>query len=309
MTVFDTEIHIVTLVFVVLEVFMFSHQLVFYLQKPNEKKRKYYLILLFLLITYNLAGGLFPDENLAISVHLQYILAYGTGFCMGAYFPYYFYRAYNITHLEFHARYGVLIFLILPFVIFFCILFPFGLDLMTVIYVGMIIPFFYAFYLVYNILWGIRQRYKHRKTSFDAILSYIAVAPWAFMPLLAYLQVTQLTEVLLTNGGFLIITFLFFRNMIEESRKDLETLNMIQTKDVEEIFTIRCEQMGLTKREIEICKLVRDGRIYKEIGESLFISERTVNKHMQNIFKKAKSKNKVDLLNKISKGEGTPEIG
>ncbi len=81
---------------------------------------------------------------------------------------------------------------------------------MTVIYVGMIIPFAYAFYMVYNILWGIRQRYKNRKASFDAILSYIAVAPWALMPLLAYLQVTQLTEVLFTNGGFLIITFLFF---------------------------------------------------------------------------------------------------
>lgn len=110
----------VTFVFVVLEILMFSHQLVFYLLKPNEKKRKYYLILLFLLIIYNLAGGLFPDDSLTMSLELQYILAYGTGFLMGAYFPYYFYRAFNITHLEFHAKYGVLIFLILPFIIFFC---------------------------------------------------------------------------------------------------------------------------------------------------------------------------------------------
>jgi DNA-binding CsgD family transcriptional regulator len=191
---------------------------------------------------------------------------------------------------------------------FFCILNPFGLDLMTVIYVGLIIPFFYAFYMVYNILLGIRLRYKHKKNSFDAILSYIAVAPWALMPLLAYLQVTQLTEVLFTNGGFLIITFLFFRNMIEESRKDLETLDLMQTKNAEEIFIIRCEELGLTKREIEICQLVKDGRIYKEIGETLFISERTVNKHMQNIFKKARSNNKFDLLNKITRGERAAEM-
>src|SRR5665811_10307 len=136
MTVFNTEIHVVTFVFVVLEIFMFSHQLVFYLQKPYEKKRKYYLILLFLLIIYNLAGGLFPDENLGMSMELQYILAYGAGFCMGAYFPYYFYRAFHITYLEFHAKYGVLIFLILPFLIFFCILYPLGVDLRTVIYIG-----------------------------------------------------------------------------------------------------------------------------------------------------------------------------
>ncbi|AEL26978.1 helix-turn-helix transcriptional regulator [Cyclobacterium marinum] len=301
MTVLNTEIHIVTLVFVLLEVMMFSHQLVFYLQKPNEKKRKYYLILLFLLILYNLAGGLFPDEDLPLSVTLQYILAYGAGFGMGAYFPYYFYRAFNITHLEFHAKYGVLIFLILPFVLFFCILYPLGLDLMTVIYVGMIIPFAYAFYMVYNILWGIRQRYKKSKASFDAILSYVAVAPWTLMPLLAYLEVTQLTEVLLTNGGFLVITVLYIRNMVEENKKDLETLNLLQTKNEDEIFTIRCTNLGLTKREIEICELVREGRIYKDIADTLFISERTVNKHMQNIFKKAESNNKFDLLNKITK--------
>ena len=114
MTVFNTEIHVVTFVFVILEILFFSNQLVFYLQKPNEKKRKYYLILFFLLILYNLAGGLFPDENLNMSVELQYILAYGTGFLMGAYFPYYFYRAFNITHLEFHAKNGVLIFLSIP---------------------------------------------------------------------------------------------------------------------------------------------------------------------------------------------------
>ncbi|MEX2512866.1 MAG: helix-turn-helix transcriptional regulator [Cyclobacteriaceae bacterium] len=274
-----------------------------------KQQRKYYLVLLFLLIIYNIAGGLFPDENLAMSVQLQYILAYGTGFCMGAYFPYYFYRAYNITHLEFHAKYGVLIFFILPFIIFFCVLYPFGLDLMTVIYVGMIIPFIYAFYMVYNILWGIRQRYRHRKTSFDAILSYIAVSPWSLMPLLAYLQVTQLTEVLFTNGGFLIITFLFFRNMIDESRKDMETLNLMQTKNENEIFIIRCEKLGLTKREIEVCQLVKIGLNYKDIGETLNISERTVNKHVENIFKKAKSNNKFDLLNKITRGERTAEMG
>ncbi|WP_234364292.1 helix-turn-helix transcriptional regulator [Lunatibacter salilacus] len=49
-----------------------------------------------------------------------------------------------------------------------------------------------------------------------------------------------------------------------------------------------------------MCELVRDGKNYKEIGEKLFISQRTVNKHIQNIFKKTNSKNKVELLNTIS---------
>nr|WP_262895847.1 helix-turn-helix transcriptional regulator [Cyclobacterium marinum] len=61
----------------------------------------------------------------------------------------------------------------------------------------------------------------------------------------------------------------------------------------------------MTKREIEICELVREGHIYKDIADTLFISERTVNKHMQNIFKKAESNNKFDLLNKITKNVKT----
>ncbi|WP_234364289.1 hypothetical protein [Lunatibacter salilacus] len=60
----------------------------------------------------------------------------------------------------------------------------------------------------------------------DAVLSYLAVCPWTFMPPMAYFQVDQLTEVLLTNGGFIIITVLFIRNLIGESRKEFETLDL-----------------------------------------------------------------------------------
>ena len=169
-----------------------------------------------------------------------------------------------------------------------------------VIYVGLIIPFFYAFFMLYNILLAIMKRFKNRKASFDASLSYAAVFPWALMPAMAYLEVTQLTEVLFTNGGFIIITVLFLRNMIEESRKDLETLELIQTKTEKEIFALRCSEIGLTLRETEICELVRRGLIYKDIADMLSISERTVSKHMENIFKKAEAKNKTELINRIS---------
>ena len=301
MTVFHTEMHVVTLVFIVVEVFMFCFQLVLYLQKPTERKRKYYLVLLFLLIIYNVAGGLFPDDNIPLSIPLQNILAYGAGFLMACYFPFYFYKAFDIHHLKFQAKYGVLIFLVLPFLFFFCILYPMGVGLKTVVYTGLIIPFFYAFYMIYNILWAIRKRFKNRKASLDAILSYAAVFPWALMPAMAYLEVTQLTEVLFTNGGFIVITVLFLRNMIGESRKDLEAFELIQTKTENEIFAIRCTEIGLTPRETEICGLVRGGLIYRDIADTLSISERTVSKHMENIFKKAVVRNKTELINKISK--------
>lgn len=300
MTVFNSEMHVVTFGFIVLELLMFTHQYIFYLQKP-EKKRKYYLILLFLLIVYNLAGGIFPDESLRISVILQNILAYGAGFSMGCFFPYYFYRAFDVQHLRFQATYGVFLFLVLPFVIFFCILYPLINDLDIAIYVGLLIPFIYAFYMVYRILESIKKTYRGQK-SVDVILVYLAVCPWALMPLMAYAKVDQLTEVLFTNGGFIIVTTLFFRNMIQESRKDFKALEQlrISAKAEPEEFLANCDVYILTPREIEICKMVCEGEKNKSIADKLFISERTVTTHVQNIFKKTEVTSRLELYNKLS---------
>src|SRR5690606_20081602 len=112
MNVFNTEMHVVTFLCVILEVFLLSHQLVFYLQKPSDTKRKYYLVLLFLLITYNIFSSIFTDENTPISVEYQNIISYVSAFCVACYFHCYLYKVFNITELVFHAKYGVLLFLL-----------------------------------------------------------------------------------------------------------------------------------------------------------------------------------------------------
>src|SRR5690606_41620043 len=76
MTVFNSEMHVVTFILIILEVLMFMHYYIFYLQKP-DKKRKFYLILLFVLIIYNVAGWLFPYESMNLSILNQNILSYG----------------------------------------------------------------------------------------------------------------------------------------------------------------------------------------------------------------------------------------
>jgi DNA-binding NarL/FixJ family response regulator len=43
---------------------------------------------------------------------------------------------------------------------------------------------------------------------------------------------------------------------------------------------------GLSRREVEIAKLVAEGLHNKEIGQRLFISERTVDNHVQHILNK-----------------------
>jgi DNA-binding NarL/FixJ family response regulator len=53
---------------------------------------------------------------------------------------------------------------------------------------------------------------------------------------------------------------------------------------------------NLTEREIEILKLVADGMTNKEIGETLFISHRTVDTHRTNLMKKLEVSNVAGLI-------------
>jgi two-component system, NarL family, nitrate/nitrite response regulator NarL len=56
------------------------------------------------------------------------------------------------------------------------------------------------------------------------------------------------------------------------------------------------EKIHLTDREKEIIKLIAQEYSNAQIGEKLFISERTVETHRKNIFRKANTKTIVGLM-------------
>ncbi len=56
------------------------------------------------------------------------------------------------------------------------------------------------------------------------------------------------------------------------------------------------ERFDLTAREIEILSLILNGLSNQDIAERLFISEHTVKKHLINIYKKLRVKNRMQLL-------------
>src|SRR5690606_36464184 len=99
---------------------------------------------------YNITGGLFPDHNINIPIANQNSIAYGSGFLMASYIPYYFYKAFGLDTLRFHAIYGVLLFFILPFLIFFVVVYSINNNLDYAFKNGVIIPFFYAFVILWE---------------------------------------------------------------------------------------------------------------------------------------------------------------
>lgn len=300
-----TEMHIVTLVFVLLEIFMFFYQLIYYLSRPKDKSRLWYLILLFLLIIYNITGGLFPDPHINIPIVNQNIIAYGSGFLMATYFPYYFYKGFGLETLRFQAIYGVLLFLIVPFVVFFVVIYSINKNLDLAIKHGIIIPFFYSIVLLIAILKAIRLKRKessNRANFIEVVAVYCAVIPWASLTVISYFHLGQLIEVICTNGGFLVITFIFITRSITKARIEFDQLTEFTSSSSRPLASEpNYNLFQLTSREIEIIQFIRQGFKYKIIADRLFISERTVMKHVQNIFSKTDVSNKVELIYKLDK--------
>ena len=57
-------------------------------------------------------------------------------------------------------------------------------------------------------------------------------------------------------------------------------------KEGEPSFKKTCEGLNISDREIEIIKLIAEGRINKEIADTLFLSNHTINTHRKNIMQK-----------------------
>jgi DNA-binding CsgD family transcriptional regulator len=304
MLVFGTEMHIMTFIFVMLEVPMLFYQVIYYLFRPQDENRLWYLILLFLLILYNITGGLFPDPEIDIPIITQNIIAYGCGFLMASYFPFYFYKAFGLKKLRYHALYGVPLFLLTPYIVFFVMGYSVHGNLDTAIKFGIVIPFFYAIIVLVAILRAIRIKYFEDRgllNSVEMIAVYCAVVPWAAMPLLAYFHATQLTEVMITNCGFLIITVIFISKSVAKARKESELLMKMDLVNCDpKIVDANCKRYYLTSKEIEIVHLICQRLKYREIAEQLFISPRTVDKHVENIFSKTAVKTRSELIRKMS---------
>jgi len=305
MLVFGTQIHIVTFIFILLEAGMLVFQSALYFLRLQDVNRGLYLLLLFLMLFYNITGGLFPDPAIkAIPVSVQEMIAYGSGFLMASFFPYYFYRAFELKSLRWHALYGVPLFLALPYLVFFVIVYSINGNLNVDIRYGMIVPFGYALILLWVMFKAIHS--KNRKVTnknqyWDELSMYLAVSPWAALAFFGLVESSQLVEVLCTNTGIVAITFIHFRKLIRHEQDQHRALQeaVLKLRSRQDDFDQQAKLYGYSRREAEIVLLLCQGLTYKAIGERLFISENTVDNTVQKIYSKTGVKSKLELIRKL----------
>lgn len=320
MRILGTDIHIVTFCFIVIEAVFFVHQFFYYLNWPKDQNRKYYLILLFLLIVKNLAMGLFPDPQYTnIPMVVQYAFTYAAGFIMASYFPYYFYRSYNLEGMRFHATYGVIMFLYIPFTLIFTSEYLYTKDIDSAIAHGLIIPAIYSLVLAYAMYQSIQKAFDKELKSrkyFEEIAMYCSVVP--FVAIAFFPNIGQVTEAIITNLGFTILTILFIRRSVLQARLDREKLQAFEAIETElplkgindngidrstQIFETNMIFYKLTRREKEVVRLVRTGETYKIVADKLYVTEKTIQKHIENVYQKTRVTNKTEMLNKLRQNQ------
>ncbi len=309
-----TQMHLITFAFVCIELIILFYLFIHRLARPHDKISYLDIFLLLLLIAYNISGGLLPDPKLPGSFFWQNSIAYATGFITPCYFPYYVYHAFGFKKMKFHAYRGVFLFLMLPYLLFMIV---FGItgnlnDAKNLL----ILPVVYALWVIGTLVSATKNESIENK-----IIPFLGLTPWVCLPVVDYFNAGQAAEAFITNTGFLLLLTQHLRRNVQQLKDEHQRLveseekllgwneklreevekrtKEIERLSIEEKILEGCRVYRLTNREREITGLICRGYAYKQIAESLFIAERTVTKHVQNIFDKVKVSNKLELLNKL----------
>lgn len=317
--------HIVTFLFICVESVILFYLVIYRLTRPDDTTAPLNITLIILLLVYNITGGLLPDANLPGSYFIQESIAYGTGFITPCYFPYYVFKGFGLEKMRFHAFKGVYLFLVLPYVLF-AVTFYLA-DNLDVAKNLLFAPVLYALWVLYSVWEAVRFKYSNhpdtKRSIEEIIILFISLAAWVGLPIVAYFELNQTVEVVTTNTGFLLLLSLHLKRNVDclreehfrliESERNLLNWNEklqqevdkrtkgLERISIEERLIKNCKLYCFTNRETEIARLICQGNVYKQIAETLFIAERTVAKHAQNIFKKASVNNKIELCNKLEK--------
>lgn len=226
MLVFGTQMHVVTFIFVSIELVIFFYLVIYRMARPDDRQTSRNIILIALLLLYNVTGGLLPDPNLPGSFFIQTVIAYATGFIVPCYFPYYVYTSFGLDKMKFHAHKGVFLFLLFPYILFVIIYGVSGkLDIAKNLFV---LPVLYAIWVICSLYIAIKYKYGNdfhgKKSREEVIVLFLSLTPWIGLPIIDYFNLGQDVEALITNGGFLLLLALQVKNHIIQMRVDHQQL-------------------------------------------------------------------------------------
>jgi signal transduction histidine kinase/DNA-binding NarL/FixJ family response regulator len=224
MLIAGTQLHVVTFIFVCIEIIIFFYLIIYRLSRPDDDKTSLNIILITLLLIYNISGGLLPDPTLPGSIFAQEIIAYGTGFITPCYFPFYVYKVFGLYKMKYHVYRGVFFFLFIPYLLFVFVYATTGE--LNVAKLVLAIPVLYALFIIRSLIISVRDKYGHlnKQNRKEANLLFLSIVPWIGLPLVSYFDLNQATEATITNLGFLLLLVLQVNDQVSQLKIEHEQL-------------------------------------------------------------------------------------
>ena len=87
--------------------------------------------------------------------------------------------------------------------------------------------------------------------------------------------------------------------MIIDNIENISKYRTIISDKIIEFLKLSIEDFGITKREQEIIVALLHGKSNKELAETLFVSEKTIETHLANIYRKVGVKNRLELFSRL----------
>jgi DNA-binding CsgD family transcriptional regulator len=305
----NLQLHWLPLVFICIELIFLIIQLWEIWKHPHIRRQWWYVVLLLLLLFFNLVNGQFPDNRLPVDIRLQYILAYGASYLLGAYFPFYFYKNFRLEKLRFHATWGVCLFLLLPYLVFNVLLYLLNGKLIPDREWGVLIPAAYGILVLAAIYRAITQ--KHRENTDwpayrEAFTVWIAILPWEAMSVLAFYPVAQEVHIVIANLGWLVVTFFMMTRAARAHQARHKHYKELTREVSYAEYEAACRALPISEREMDVALLFREGLTSAQIAERLFIEQGTVQTHIHHILKKTGCKDRKELLARLLTPPSSP---
>lgn len=176
------------------------------------------------------------------------------------YVVYYFYKVFDLKHLNFFATYGLLFFLFMPFVFLFVVPYLLTGDSRLSAKLTVVVPFCYGLGFIYSSARALILKFRTARQEGrlvneplyeHAIVAYISMVCWAALPVIVFFGDFQVLEHSVTNAGFLMMTIIYVKSAIRKSRNEYE-----QLKDSE--FALQQLAKNLKKRVKRRTKKLED---------------------------------------------------
>jgi DNA-binding CsgD family transcriptional regulator len=300
-TLLGTQVQWPAFVLMLVEFALLAMQLYAYLARRADRQRLWYLYLLALLLLFNISNSLFPDPAWG-GLRLQYITADGFAYFIGAYIPWYFYKAYGLRSLQLPATWGAAGFLLLPYVVF-VILYLVNDNLAADRQCTAIVPAFYGLFMLAAMLQAIIRKYQQSGELMNFVKElavWVAVLPWEALAAVAFQPVVQWVKLLAANLGWLMITVLQFRSTIGLYQHDEKQLQEVRESGMlRSFFEASCLKYALEEREIRLAEMIQQGLSYKEMADILNLGIKTIDNNIRALYAKVGVRNKVELIRKL----------